>query len=164
MLRHISVSRTFLCPTHIPPHQGLFWFCSERGQYLLLKLTHLPAKVFGSFWCCFFFEFPGMVQPSFRAFAKLSTYSQFQALSLLIFSSFLLSCCKSSQFFIHSSTEQQNRYWQKSPLLTYVFSTLLNAKKQHFSSAELKRCFSYWFLFKTLPWISHQSPIFPNNI
>lgn len=72
-------SDTFLCLTHIPPHQDLFCFYSEHGQaghqYLLLKFTHLGAKMFASFWCCFSFEFADMVQPSFREFAKLSTYS-----------------------------------------------------------------------------------------
>lgn len=87
----LTFSQPFLHLMHIAPQQRKQVY-SEHGQtgqqYLLLKRTHLCAKMFVSFWCYFFFKFSDMIQPRFRAFAKRSAYSQFQAISLLIFNGF----------------------------------------------------------------------------
>lgn len=70
--KHFHVSRTSH-PTQIYPEHG-----QTGHQYLLLKLTHFSAKMFNSFWCCFSSEFSDTVQPSFRTFAKSSTYAHFR--------------------------------------------------------------------------------------
>lgn len=69
VVSHTCKSCACPCAWALPKHLCL---------YLLLKLTHLLAKVFGTFWCCFSFEFSDVEQPSFRAFAKLSIYSHFK--------------------------------------------------------------------------------------